>query len=96
MSDNSSSVNPFAYTKSFTDLKFAYLSERNSRLEYIRGNETPLRTVGEEFRRDSNKTKPTFPTANAELEDDELRWAGCDYSKNTAGRTKELVPLDRL
>ncbi|MCJ1261169.1 hypothetical protein MMC22_001033 [Lobaria immixta] len=80
---------PSKYSTRFIALKFAYLGQRYNGLEYHANNITPLPTVEEELWKALNKARLVFPTPNPLLQDGDVNWEGCDYSK--CGRTDRGV-----
>ena len=77
------------YTSRLIALKFAYLGQGYNGLEYHSGNKTALPTVEEVLWRALYKARLIFPTPNSLLEESEVNWKGCDYSK--CGRTDKGV-----
>ena len=80
---------PTKYSTRFIALKFAYLGQSYNGLEYHTKNTTPLPTIEEELWKALNKARLIFPTPNPLLQDGEVNWKGCDYSK--CGRTDRGV-----
>lgn len=80
---------PTKYSTRFIALKFAYLGQRYNGLEYHHHNITPLPTVEEELWKALIKARLIFPTPKHLLQDREISWEGCDYSK--CGRTDRGV-----
>lgn len=80
---------PTKYSTRFIALKFAYLGQRYNGLEFHPKNITPLPTVEEELWKALNKARLIFPAPNSTLQDGEVNWKGCDYSK--CGRTDKGV-----
>ena len=70
-------------------MKFAYLGQRYNGLEYHTKNTTPLPTIEEELWKALNKARLIFPTPNPLINDGEVNWEGCDFSKS--GRTDKGV-----
>ncbi|KAI4112848.1 MAG: hypothetical protein LQ338_008264 [Usnochroma carphineum] len=80
---------PSKYSTRFIALKFAYLGQQYNGLEYHANNTTPYSTIEEELWKALSKAKLIFPTPNPSLQDGELNWKGCEYSK--CGRTDKGV-----
>lgn len=80
---------PTKYSTRFIALKIAYLGQRYNGLEHHPNNITPLPTVEEKLWKALNKARLIFPQPNSLLEDGEVNWKGCDYSK--CGRTDRGV-----
>ncbi|KAL8671566.1 MAG: hypothetical protein Q9168_003928, partial [Polycauliona sp. 1 TL-2023] len=77
------------YSTRLIALKFAYLGQRYTGLEYHANNNTRYPTIEEELWKALDKAKLIFPTPNPELKEGEPNWEGCEYSK--AGRTDKGV-----
>ena len=70
-------------------LKIAYLGQGYNGLEYHPNNKTPLPTVEEAIWKALTKARLLFPKPNPSLQEGEVNWDGCDFSKS--GRTDKGV-----
>ena len=80
---------PSKYSTRLIALKFAYLGQGYNGLEHHAKNKTPLPTVEEVMWKALMKARLIFPTPVAGLENGEVNWEGCEYSK--CGRTDKGV-----
>ncbi len=77
------------YSTRLVALKFAYLGQNYNGLEHHSKNETPLPTIEEELWKALRKAYLICPESNTRIDEGEVNWEGCDYSK--CGRTDKGV-----